>query len=136
MRFVRSSGGKWTVGEKRASPKDEMAARVWHEKNWMMDLHDSPTAQPSVIHTGQLCFDTQGRLTRMIDRYIEMTSCRCMRFTSVTFAADGKETNREVHYQDAMTGVEEPEPAAGKNLPPVFPFRRVDELPFYSLMKK
>jgi hypothetical protein len=134
--FVRSAAGKWSVAEKRSVTGDNMAARVWHQGNWMVDLHDAPPQTPAVIHTGQFCFDPQGRITHMIDRYMEMAQCRCMRFTSLSFAPDGKET-REVRFVDAMSGqeIQEP-PAAAKGLPAAWQFRRLDELPFYSLLKK
>jgi hypothetical protein len=134
QQFVRS-GGKWTVAQKEKMTGSNMAARVWRDKNWMVDLHDSPAESPSVIHTGQMCFDPQGRITRMIDRYMEMAQCRCMRFTSFTFTPDGKESH-EVHYVDAMSGQEVQEPAQGKSLPPAWSYRKVSDLPFYSLMKK
>jgi hypothetical protein len=133
--LVRSGAGKWTVAQKQKMSGDNMAARVWHEKNWMVDLHDAPPQTPAVIHTGQMCFDPEGRITRMIDRYMEMAQCRCMRFTSVSFSPDGKQT-REQHFVDAMTGQEEQEPAAAKALPGIWQFHRLDELPFYSLLKK
>jgi hypothetical protein len=139
MRLVRTSDGKWSaVGADRHSGSgDNMAARVWHESNWMVDLHDAPAQSMAVIHTGQMCFDGQGRITRMIDRYMEMAQCRCMRFTSLTFAADGSEIRREQKFVDEMTGNEiAGEPAAAKGLPGVWPFRRLEQLPFYSLLKK
>jgi hypothetical protein len=135
QQFVRSGADKWSAAQKEKMTGSNMAARVWHEKNWMIDLHDSPANSPEIIHTGQICFDPQGRITRMIDRYMEMAQCRCMRFTSFTFTPDGKE-QREVHYVDAFTGQEEQQPPGAKNLPLAWKYRRLQELPFYSLIKK
>lgn len=137
IKFVRTAGGKWSVAaDKHSGMSDNMAARVWHQGNWMVDLHDSPAESIAVIHTGQMCFDGQGRITRMIDRYMEMAQCRCMRFTSVTFAADGSEIKREQDFVDEMTGNQmDREPAAAKSLPGVWQFRRLDQLPFYSLLR-
>jgi hypothetical protein len=138
MRFARSTSGQWAPAapERHSEYGNDMAARAWHEKNWMVDIHDSPTKQPAVIHTGQFCFDAQGRITRMIDRYMELAHCRCMRFTSLTFAPDGAVKKRELDYADALTGERIQEPAAAKGLPEVWPYRRLDQLPFYELLKK
>ena len=137
-RFVRSSEGKWMVisGNKRPGPGDNMAARVWHEANWMVDIHDAPGPASPVIHTGQMCFDRQGRITLMIDRYMEMAQCRCLRFTSLAFAADGRVTRREQTFVDQMTGAPMAAPEAAKGFPEVWEFRRVEQLPFYSLLKR
>jgi hypothetical protein len=112
-----------------------MAARVWHQGYWMVDLHDAPAASPA-MHTGQLCFDGQGRITLMIDRYMEMEKCRCLRFTSLSFAADGKVTRREQTFVNAMTNAPMDAPDAAKGFPDVWGFRNVDQLPFYPLLKK
>jgi hypothetical protein len=137
VRLTRSGSGKWSVAgaDKRPGSGDNMAARVWHESNWMVDLHDAPGRSVPVIHTGQMCFDGQGRLTRMIDRYMELAQCRCMRFTSLTFATDGTVTRREERFVDEMTGAEiGQQPPAAKAFPGVWPFRRLEQLPFYSLL--
>jgi hypothetical protein len=138
MRFARSARGKWgpAAPERNSAYGEGLVARAWHEKNWMVDLHDSPTDQPAVIHSGQFCFDAQGRITRMIDRYMELAHCRCMRFTSLTFAPDGAVKKRELDYADALSGMKIGEPAAARNLPPIWPYRRLDQLPFYKLLKK
>ena len=138
IHLVRSSAGKWSVigAEKGPGSGDNMAARVWHETKWMVDLHDTPGPTVPVIHTGQLCFDGEGRLTRMIDRYMELAQCRCMRFTSLAFAADGAVTQLEEKFANEMTGAEIDQPAAAKGFPEVWRFRRLEQLPFYSLVKK
>src|SRR6266511_1041184 len=129
VRLTRSSSSKWSVvaADKRPAASDNMAARVWHESNWMVDLHDAPGRSVPVIHTGQMCFDGQGRLTRMIDRYVELAQCRCMRFTSLAFAADGTVTQREEKFVDEMTGAEIGQPAAAKACPGVWQFRRLEQ---------
>jgi hypothetical protein len=138
MRFARSSSGKWgfAAPERHSEYANGMAARAWHEKNWMVDIHDSPANQPAVIHTGQFCFDAQGRITRMIDRYMELAQCRCMRFTSLTFAPNGAVEKRELDYADALSGMKIGEPASARDLPPIWSYRRLDQLPFYKLLKK
>jgi hypothetical protein len=136
--FTRSSAGKWMDirADKRPGTGDDMAARVWHEGHWMVDLHDTPAPSSPVIHTGQMCFDGQGRITLMIDRYMELAQCRCMRFTSLAFAADGKVTRREQTFVNEMTGAPMDAPDVAKGFPGVWDFRRVEQLPFYSLLKK
>ena len=137
VHLVRA-GGKWSAvaASKSPAPGNDMAARVWHEKNWMVDLHDTPAPTVPVIHTGQMCFDPQGRLTRMIDRYMELAECRCMRFTSLTFAPDGTVKEKEEKFVDEMSNSEIPRPEAAKSFPETWPYRRLDQLPFYSLLKK
>ncbi len=132
------SGGKWSLvaAEQRPAAGHDMAARVWHDKNWMVDLRDTPAPTVPVVHTGQLCFDPQGRLTRMIDRYMELSKCRCTRFTSLTFARDGTVKQKEEQYVDEMSGTQIARPAAAKRLPGIWQYRRLDQLPFYSLLKK
>ena len=138
LHLARAKGGKWAVIASKGQPGagNDMAARVWHEKNWMVDLHDTPAPTVPVIHTGQMCFDPQGRLTRMIDRYTELAECRCMRFTSLTFAADGTVKQQEEKYVDEMSGAEMPKPDAAKGFPGIWQYRRLDQLPFYLQLKK
>jgi len=138
LQFVRSAGGKWMAASaaKRPGSGDDMAARVWHQGHWMVDLHDAPGAQSPVIHTGQMCFDGQGRITLMIDRYMEMAQCRCLRFTSLAFAADGKVTKRQQTFVNILTNQPMGMPDAAKGFPDVWEYRELDQLPFYSLLKK
>lgn len=138
LQFARSAGGKWTAvsASKRPGSGDDMAARVWHQGHWMVDIHDAPGSQSPVMHTGQMCFDGQGRITLMIDRYMELAQCRCLRFTSLAFAADGKVTKREQTFVNEMSGEPMDMPDAAKGFPDVWEFRKVEQLPFYSLLKK
>jgi hypothetical protein len=138
LQFVRSPGGKWMAvsASKRPGSEDDMAARVWHQGHWMVDLHDTPGARSPVIHTGQMCFDGQGRITLMIDRYMEMAQCRCLRFTSLAFAADGKVTKRQQTFVNILTNQPMEMPDAAKGFPDVWEFRKMEQLPFYSQLKK
>ncbi len=137
LHLARSKGGKWAAiaSDKRPAAGNDMAARVWHEKNWMVDLHDTPAPTVPVIHTGQMCFDPQGRLTRMVDRYMELAECRCMRFTSLTFAPDGTVKEQEQKFVDQMSGTEMAKPDAAKGFPSIWEYRRLEQLPFYSLLR-
>jgi hypothetical protein len=137
VRFARSADGKWMLvgAEKHSGSGDDMAARVWHQGHWMVDLHEAPAASP-VMHTGQLCFDGQGRITLMIDRYMEMEKCRCLRFTSLAFAADGKVTKRGQTFVNPMTNAPMDAPDVAKGFPDVWEYRKVEQLPFYSQLKK
>jgi len=138
LQFARSASGAWKVvsASKRPGSGDVMAARVWHQGHWMVDLHDAPGAQSPVMHTGQMCFDPQGRITLMIDRYMELAQCRCLRFTSLAFAADGTVTRREQTFVNALTSQPIDMPDAAKGFPGVWEFRKVEQLPFYSLLKR
>ena len=137
LHLARSKGGNWSAIPPEQGPGagNDMAARVWHEKNWMVDLRDTPAPTVPVIHTGQMCFDPQGRLTRMVDRYTELAECRCMRFTSLTFAPDGTVKEQEEKYADEMSGAEMAKPDAAKGFPGVWQYRRLEQLPFYSLLR-
>lgn len=138
LAFARSAEGEWSAvsAERGGGSNDDMVARLWRETNWMVDLHGALGQGMSVMHTGQLCFDGQGRITRMIDRYMAMAQCGCMRFTALTFAPDGRATRREQRFVSVATGVEIAEPDVAQDFPPVWEFRRVEQLPFYSLLKK
>ena len=73
----------------------------------------------------------------MIDRYMEMAQCRCLRFTSLAFAADGKVTKRQQTFVNVLT--DEPMDDAGgrrRDFPTCGSSARLDQLPFYSLLKK
>src|SRR5208282_4388819 len=122
LQFSRSASGKWTAVSAGGRPgsADDMAARVWHQGHWMVDLHDAPRSQSPVMHTGQMCFDGQGRITLMIDRYMELAQCRCLRFTSLAFAADGKVTKREQTFVIELTGQPMDAPDAAKGFPDVW----------------
>ena len=137
VHLVRS-GNNWSIipANKKPGPGDDMAARVWREKNWMVDLNDTPPPTSPVIHSGQMCFDPQGRLTRMIDRYTELAECRCMRFTTLTFNPDGTVKQQQEQFMDEMSGLEIGKPDAAKGFPGVWQYRRLEQLPFYSLIAK
>ncbi len=132
----RSLEGEWrlvTAGW-RPLPTDNAAARVWRESNWMVDLHDSPGL---TMHTGQMCFAASGRLMLLIDHYLDLPKCACVRTTALTFAAnDGRVIRREQKFMSAETGAEIAAPEAANEFPEVFGFRRVEQLPFYPLLKK
>ena len=138
LRIMRSAGGEWSeaVAGKHLGPSDNAVARVWHERNWMVDMHEAPGAGMTSIHTGQMCFDPQGHITRMIDRYMEMAKCGCMRYTSLLFATDGRVTRRERRFVNASTGSEIEAPTTAGEFPEIWGFRRLEQLPFYSLVKK
>jgi hypothetical protein len=135
---VRSGDGEWTALSPGGRPgsTDTAVARVWRESNWMVDMHGALGQGMATIHTGQMCFDPQGHITYMIDRFMEMSSCGCVRFTSITFGNDGRITRREQKFVKMATGAEMAAPEAAKEFPEVWDFRKVEQLPFYSLVKK
>jgi hypothetical protein len=101
----------------------------------MVDVHEAPAAA-TTMHTGQMCFAASGQLTRMIDRYMDMPRCSCMRYTALDFDANGHTVKQEQTFVNANTGVPMAAPEAAKGFPEVFGFRKLDQLPFYSLVKK
>lgn len=136
--LVRSPEGVWSeVGNgRRPGPFDNAVARVWRESNWMVDMHDAPRQDVMTIHTGQMCFDPRGQITLMIDRYMEMGKCGCVRFTSLQFAEDGRVTRRTQRFWKIETGEEIPAPEQASEFPEIWEFRRLEQLPFYPLVKK
>ena len=137
MRITRSNEGDWSTDSvgKSLGPVNNAVARVWRERNWMVDMHEAQGAGMTSIHTGQMCFDPQGHITRMIDRFMEMAKCGCMRYTSLTFGPDGRVMRRERKYVNAQTGAEIEAPAGAGEFPEIWSFRRLEQLPFYSLVK-
>lgn len=138
LAVARSAEGEWSALPAGSGPgaMDSAVARVWRESNWMVDMHSALGQGMGSMHTGQMCFDPQGRITHMIDRYVDMTECGCMRFTSLTFATDGRVTRRDQRFVVASTGSEIETPEAAKGFPEVWDFRTLQQLPFYSLVKK
>jgi hypothetical protein len=136
--FRRSPEGQWSKMEGSAIPtiSDSAAARLWRESNWMVDIHDGSGRGRPTIHTGQLCYNPQGRITLMIDRFMEMASCGCMRYTALSFGADGRITRREQRFVKVGTGEEMATPEAANEFPKIWEFRTLEQLPFYSLVKK
>ena len=135
VRLSRSPEGEWSVVESggRPGPKDNAAARVWREDNWMVDLHDTPG---SIIHAAQMCFDPEGQLRLQIDRYLDIPGCDCARLTVQTFDEGGKLIAQDRIFVRADTGEATAAPEAAKQFPQVYRFRRVEQLPFYPLVKK
>jgi hypothetical protein len=141
IRLTRSAEGMWSTvsTEKRPEPTDSGVARVWREHNWMVDIHEAPGRGMNVtkMHTGQMCFNAQGRILHMTDRYMDMPNCNCMRFTDLSFdEATGRVIRREQHFLNASTGEPIAAPESVKEFPETWGFRRLDQLPFYSLVKK
>jgi len=133
--FRRSADGEWAVFHGGAGARDSEMARVWRESNWMVDMHGALGEGMATMHTGQMCFDPQGRITHMIDRYMEMIQCGCIRFTLVVFSPDGRVTRRQQRFITIATGTEIEAPEVAKEFPDVWDFRKVEQLPFYALVK-
>jgi len=133
----RSPEGNWSVTskDKRPGPNDNAAARVWREAKWMVDLHDAP-GDGTTIHTGQMCFDENGHITLLIDRYMDTPKCGCIRYTAMSFAVDGRAVRREQRFMRIDNGAEIEAPEAAKGFPAVFGYRKLDQLPFYSMVKR
>jgi hypothetical protein len=141
VRLTRSAAGQWSTvsADKRPEPTDSGVARVWREHTWMVDIHESPGAGMAVtkMHTGQMCFSPQGRIFLMLDRYMDMPGCNCMRYTALTIdEASGRVVRREQHFLDVTSGNEIASPESAKEFPSIWEFRRLEQLPFYSLVKK
>jgi len=133
----RSPQAAWALVDpaKAPGPNDTAVARIWRESYWMVDLHDAP-GDGSTIHTGQMCFDPKGQITRMIDRYMDLKKCKCMRYTAANFDESGKAVKQEQKFVNMDTGVEMAAPGMAKDLPEVFGYRKLEQLPFYPLVKK
>jgi hypothetical protein len=136
--FRRSASGEWAVYDGGSGPgaRDSEMARVWRESNWMVDMHGALGEDMGTMHTGQMCFDPHGHITHMIDRYMEMSKCGCIRFTLMIFGPDGRMMRRQQRFIRIATGVEIAAPEVAKGFPDVWDFRRVEQLPFYPLVHK
>ena len=53
----------------------------------------------------------------MVDRFMEMSDCGCLRVTSLVFATDGRVTRREQKFVSAETGSEIAAPEMAKGFP-------------------
>ncbi len=71
----------------------------------------------------------------MIDRYMDVPSCGCMRYTSLNLDVNGKVV-QDQKFVKVDTGAEIAAPAAAKGFPEVFGYRKLEQLPFYSKVKK
>lgn len=139
-RLTRSAEGSWKVVSSDARPlaTDRGVARVWHQGNWMVDMHDSllPGMNVTQMHTGQMCFDPGGRAIGLIDRYMDMAGCGCMRYTVLHFDLEtGRVMRREQKFVGVQSGAEMAEPESAKGFPVVWPFRRLEQLPFFNLIQ-
>lgn len=130
----RSPEGQWSVvtAAKRPGSRDNAAARVWRENNWMVDLHDAPGL---TVHAGRLCFGANGYVMLLTDDYMDV-HCACIRFTAESFDENGQVKLWKQVFVNATTGAEIAAPAAAKRFPDIWDFRRVEQLPFYPLLKK
>ena len=138
-RLTRSARGEWRIVSSNARPEatDSGVARVWHQGNWMVDLHDAPGSGMNVtqMHTGQMCFDPGGRAIGLIDRYMDMQGCGCMRYTVLHFDLEsGRVMRREQKFIGVQSGAPIAEPESAKSFPEVWPYRRLEQLPFYKLI--
>jgi hypothetical protein len=129
----RTPEGEWSVvtAGKRPGPRDNAAARVWRESNWLVDLHDAPGP---AMHAAQMCFGASGYVILMTDDYMDV-HCACIRYTAQSFDENGKVRLQSQRFINAKTGAEIPAPESAKGFPEVYGFRRVEQLPFYSLVK-
>ncbi len=133
--FSRSPGGEWlSVSPSSGGGTVEMA-RIWHVTNWMVDMHGTLGAGMSSMHSAQMCFDADGRIRRILDRYTDAVRCGCLRLTSLTYAEDGRMMRRQQMFVSSRTGGHMEPPPAAESFPEVWQFRRLDQLPFYSLLK-
>jgi hypothetical protein len=136
--FVMSGNGQWSVLDAGSGPagSSTAVARVWRASNWMVDMHGALEGGMAAMHSGQMCFDPQGRITFMDDRYMEMMACGCMRITSLTFAPDGRVTRRATRFVRMATGEEIAAPGSAGNFPDVWDVRKLEQLPFSPLLKR
>ena len=131
--FSVNDDGQWESGEPSRGITD--TARLWHETNYMVDMHGAPGPRFSSMHKGMMCFDAQGHLTRVFDRYMEALHCGCQRVTTMAFAADGTVTEWAETFVDVRTGARIKTPVDTTAFPEVWQFHQLSELPFYSLLK-
>lgn len=131
----RSAEGQWNVFApgNHPGPGANAAARVWHERNWIVDLHDAPGHS---MHTGELCFAASGEIILQTDDYMDVEACGCVRYTAQSFDESGRVEHYMQRFVSTVTGAEIEPPGAARRFPKVFDFRRLEQLPFYSLVSR
>lgn len=137
MYLSRGQNGVWkkVSPEAPAGDKDTALARVWHEQAWVVALHES-NAAGDAMHTADMCFRPDGSISKIVDKYIDVPKCNCMRVTETTFDASGKLTAKQQVYASPQAGQKLSQaPAAAAGFPKVYEFKRVDQLPFAGMLR-
>ncbi len=136
--FVLSSEGEWSALSAGGGPgmSDNLVARVWHDSNWMVEMHGALGPEMATMHVGEMCFDPQGRITFLVDRFTEMLACGCMRVATLTFANDGRVTRRDNQFVKIATGEEIAAPESAGDFPEVWIVHKLEELPFSAMLKR
>jgi hypothetical protein len=136
--FVLSSEGEWSVLGAGGGPgmSDSLVARVWHDSYWMVEMHGALGQGMATMHVGEMCFDPQGRITFMVDRFTEMMACGCMRVTTLIFANDGRVTRRDNQFVKIATGEEMTAPESAADFPDVWIVHKLEELSFSAMLKR
>lgn len=135
--LTRSTKGMWSVvdAQHRPADTDSAVARIWHEKKWMIDMHESG-GSGDWMHTAQMCFADNGEVNKIIDRYMDMPKCGCVRFTETTYGPDGKVVSQKQDYYNGRNAERMPStPEAAKNFAAPFEFKKLEQLPFYGFVK-
>ncbi len=131
----RAKNGSWSkvTAQQPGSDSDNALARVWHDKNWVLVLHESG-ASGDTMHTGDECFDDKGNATKLLDHYVDPKS-GVVRITTTIFGG-GKVQSRKQDYRDLKSGELMKNPPENANaFPPVFNFTKLEQLPFYGFIK-
>ena len=137
----RSRSGEWasfTLDRPPDESSTDAFAIAWHRSNWMVDIEENLDEGKELLpsrHTGIFCFDGQGQVLYMTDYFLG-TQCHCLRVGRLSFTPEGRIDKREVEITSLETGRDMREPEQSGALPEIWGFRRLNQLPFYSLLKK
>ena len=134
--LTRSKSGQWSRVTKTTppSPTDSALVRAWHEKTWVVEFQEADESGDA-IHIAEMCFNAKGSITRILDRYINMPKCGCMRVISATYDAAGKSVKREQTFYKGDSSQKIAAPASSGTLPAPMEYRNLEQLPFYESLK-
>ncbi len=134
--LTRNNSGSWSRVTKTApaAPTDSALVRAWHEKAWVVEVQEADAAGDS-MHIADMCFNQKGNVTRIVDKYINMPKCGCMRVTESAFNAAGKLVKSEQSFYKGDSPEKVAKPASASMFPAPFEHTKLEQLPFWGFLK-
>jgi len=134
--LTRSKNGRWSRVTKATppSPTDSALVRAWHEKAWVVEIQEADETGDA-MHIAEMCFNGNGNVTRIVDKYINMPKCGCMRVTESAYNAAGKVAKREQAFYKGDSAEKVATPASASMFPAPFEHKKLEQLPFWEFLK-
>ena len=134
--LTRRADGSWAPMKTEADMKttDTGMARVWHEKSWFVDMQET-SAAGDTMHITRMCFQPDGSLSKVSDQYMAPNQCGCTRLTDVSYSG-GKETKREENFYKIANHEKIATPKDAASYPKLPEIKKIEQAPFYGLVKK